>query len=240
MTKDIKKEKVAVFKELLNEIKKVGKNGCTIQSYFDKIASFLFRNLQIRAGNDNYTFAEIEFYYHSDELNLNNSIYNCTYPRIRNSGDFFWHYSGVDICFDSNYNMDGNGNFGGILIRSLTKHGSEGGIIAGPMRCTCELMNSCNSENTAPYLADLEEDIRPKEDLYSTIRYGVNDENQLGDKELHFCYYLDPISWTRKRNNVLMMKDNKTRYEFCIEKNDTYSAIPSKRGKHEKVIEVDY
>jgi len=235
MTNDIKKEKVIAFKELLNEIKEVGKNGCTIQSYFDKIASFLFRNLQICAGNDNYTFAEIEFYYHSDELNLNNSIFNCTYPRVRNCGEFFWHYSGVDICFDSNYNMDGNGNFGGILIRSLIKHGSEGGIIAGPMRCICELMNSCNSENSAPYLADIEDEIRPKECLYSTIRYGVND----GDNELNLCYYLDPISWTRKRHNVLMMKDNNIRYEFCTEKNDTYSAIPSKRGKFKIVTEVE-
>ena len=229
----IKKEKVNDFKILLEKIAK--KDSSTIQVFFNEVAIYMFENLQICAGNDVYTFAEVEFYYHDDK-SFNNEVYNCTYPRNRRCGEFFWHYSGMDICFNCDLSLTGKMYFGGILIRCLEKHGEEEGIIAGPMRCSCEVMNSCNSNMIGPCLADIDEKYKPKGKLLSTIRYGVKDEEQNEQNMLCFCYYLDLASWTRERNNVLSMINNNTKYRFDKIKKESYNSCPNRRKIREKII----
>ncbi len=112
-----------------------------IQDKCSKIAEELFFNYGIKCGDNKiYRFAEIEFYYYrKDKCGINNFDANWnreTYPRNKNAGDLFFHYSGIDICFQCQFDenvLEGEyGEFGGILIRSLLY---ENKILAGPLFC---------------------------------------------------------------------------------------------------------
>ena len=207
-------KKVNLLKEKLELIKQEVSES--VQVYFDNLAGFMFNNIQICAGDDTYTFIEVEFYYY-DKIKFNGPIYDCTYPRTRSTGSFFWHYSGTDICFDSDENK---GYYGGILIRSLkkiTENGEE--IIAGPMRCVNELMNSCVDK--IPFLEDKTEE--DKTLPQKTIRYGIAaDKNAFQNNENiepRYCYFCPQTNWTRVR--VIGMNNKK--------KIDYYNAQPEKR-----------
>ena len=51
------------MEELLKELIKIKeKDENTIQNYFNDLAKYMFSNVTICAGGDNYTFVEIEFY----------------------------------------------------------------------------------------------------------------------------------------------------------------------------------
>lgn len=115
---------------------------------FDEIADFLLNKCIIRVGDKNYRLLEIEFYLcsssHQDLI---------TYPRNdEKGGNWFFHQSGVDICFksscmpaseDGKYCLSNDNRFGGILIRSMIEIDdkmnylpkSEPKPIHGPMKC---------------------------------------------------------------------------------------------------------
>ncbi|MBR7085934.1 MAG: hypothetical protein IKI47_00110 [Prevotella sp.] len=119
---------------------------------FDTLAKLLLNKSVIRVGNKNYRLLEIEFYlYSSSHPDL------ITYPRIDNEGGhWFFHQSGVDICFHSNckttennqYCLDDSNKFGGILIRSMVEIGcdinkkAELKPIHGPLKCLDELFKT--------------------------------------------------------------------------------------------------
>lgn len=208
--------KTDCFISKLSEISLKDKNN--IQQYFNEVADYLFHNIAIKAGEDNFTFLEIEFYYYK-KGEIEGSLFNCTYPRIREVGQFFWHYSGIDICFKSTIN-EKEQTFGGILIRSLMKNNQE--IIAGPMCCSNELMNCCNKE--LPILIDRETILENNPE--STIRYGI--EADKGQKEMKFCYYIKPDRWARTRNNVLVA-NKEGGYDIIKQKKYYYIAQPEKR-----------
>jgi len=218
------------MEKLLNELIKIKeKDENTIQNYFNDLAKYMFSNVTICAGGDNYTFVEIEFYYH-DIKKFNKNIYNCTYPRTCKAGDFFWHNSGVDICFDSkekNKEEDEEEYFGGILIRCLMKNGKD--IIAGPMRCANELRNSCNDKIIIKESKEDKENIDQK--LHYTIRCGIKaDEKQSENNLKRFCFYIEPkTTWTRTRENVTILDTKENRFKFMKEKRDYYYAQPNKR-----------
>ena len=112
------------------------------------------------------------------------------------------------------------------------KNGNE--VIAGPMRCANELKNSCNETISAPYLSDSS---KTTEKIFSTIRYGVGDENQTKDKAKLFCYYIDPGKWTRIRNNVLVIDTKNKKYKLLEKRIDSYNAQPTKRLFPPKEVE---
>jgi hypothetical protein len=88
------------------------------------------------------------------------------------------------------------------------------------MRCSDEIMNSCDGE--LPYLVDCETACETPD---STIRYGIEaDKNQ--DKE--FCFFIEPDSWNRKREGVLVADKTTGRYK-TVSKTDYYTAEPKKR-----------
>lgn len=193
-------EKLNLFKEKLELIKQEVPES--VQVYFDNLADFLFNNIQICAEKDTYSFVEVEFYYY-DKIKFNGPIYECTYPRTRTLSSFFWHNSGLDICFDSN---EDQGYYGGILIRSLMKHSKEGDeIIAGPIRAVNELMNSCKDK--MPFLVDktTKDNMRPQ----NTIRYGIAADRDALIKKAdiisRYCYYYPQTNWARihKVNNSI-------------------------------------
>ncbi|MBR3980843.1 MAG: hypothetical protein IKJ98_06765 [Bacteroidales bacterium] len=151
------------------------------------IATKMLRNYCIQCGDKKYYFAEIEFYYYEkdkrDEKGKWDEKWNeKTYPRKnKNAGDFFFHYSGFDICFNSNFDKN-SAKFGGILIRSLKD--DKGNFITGPSVCSLEILNTCFELKTWP-------ELKPCTNQNCKIckkpikRYGIED--------VDLCYYDEQI-----------------------------------------------
>lgn len=120
---------------------------CELHEKFQSIAKTLFSDYYIEKNGTKYYFMEIEFYYYS-----HNHKDFITYPRYAKAGDWFFHASGVDLCFDSNLEYDENdkiisdlskAHFGGILIRSLRKVDKDGDTkyLTGPHKCCYDLFD---------------------------------------------------------------------------------------------------
>ncbi len=172
-----------------------GLNGQNVQAKFEEIAKNLFNYFCIKCGEKTFYFAEIEFYYYKKGVFEHDK--DIAYKRKDYKvGDLFYHLSGVDICFNSKEE-----EYGGILIRSLLEeiHGETTSatyrtVVTGPMNCLIMMLNSCQKQNVAPQLEELEDvrQIEPK----STYRYfgDIDRKNILngsgnkdGDKKL--AYY---------------------------------------------------
>ncbi len=192
------------------------------QKYFDNMAKYIFSHIAIVIGdapNKNqikYYLQEVEFYFNNNKITEDNIIFtkdgksieqkknffSCTYKRIRKAGDLFWHYSGVDICFETS---NDDNCYGGILIRSLLKDNGEGvpQLIAGPLRCANELMNQCVMAKSIPNIEEIKQPLNI-DNLRSTIRQGIETAEkykevlkEIENKDLKetdnfpfFCYYL--------------------------------------------------
>lgn len=105
---------------------------------FEAIAQNLFDNYAIKTHNATYRLAEIEFYWNSP-----NHVDNSTYKRNHvnpKAGDWFFHYSGVDIALENKE----TGGYGGILIRSIYDV-SKKKLIKGPMVCVMKLFSETNA-----------------------------------------------------------------------------------------------
>ena len=236
------------LKESLKDFKEIK----TFQDYFNSIAKYIFGNVAIVIGDSNskqikYYLEEIEFYYNNfskkdfdsaknkseKEKNFINH-FSCTYKRNRDAGQLFWHYSGVDICFQSF--MDRN-CYGGILIRSLTKEyiDNKGEVvrelIAGPLRCSNELMNQSILLNCVPHIEEIKWPnyrIVNVNSIGSTIRQGIEtkykdvleriyNENDRKNYEFpFFCYFI------KKEENEW--------------KSAKYGSIPEKRANYIRSI----
>lgn len=168
-------------------------------SSFYNIARELFSNYYILkkydnakgSGEDIYYFQEIEFYLYTKEHKDDKNVY----PRICKTGQWFVHYSGVDIAFETRLNGKEVNQCGGILIRALRKEGTNE-IIAGPLRCLMELFNYCN---TFPSIEPKKKKIMfNDEGLKITSRIGISD-----DKEYRF--YIEPKEESDK--HVIKNKD---------------------------------
>lgn len=169
------KKLIEVLKEFESQIKGIT-NEEDIQNKFEELAKELINHFYIKCGEKKYCFAEIEFYYY-DKDNFNKKWNWETYPRNdKDAGDLFFHYSGVDICFDSHFN---DGRFGGILIRSLYYKDK---YITGPTVCANELLNSCSKFKKMPEI-EYEKNINECV-VNHTNRYGIQ---QYGNEEL--CFY---------------------------------------------------
>ena len=204
-----KNDKVKVF---FDELKKVEQQetGEALQKYFEGLARILFNKIDILAGNDRYTFAEIEFYYRNGIFK--DGQYKDTYPRTKHAGNLFWHLSGIDICFETDKEK---GSYGGILIRSIVKEdGKDGSLITGPMCCSDELLNSCvescTNESPAiiPILIDKVKELNnePK----PARRQGIEADKAEG--ALPFCFFTERSSWKNHKGY---------NYTACPEKRKT-------------------
>lgn len=103
-------------------------------SEFEKIAFELLNNYAIQNHESTYRITEIEFYWNSPSHN-DQSTYLRNHVNPKN-GEWFFHYSGVDIALKSE-KLKG---FGGILIRGIycTKHKKP---YKGPMVCAMKLFS---------------------------------------------------------------------------------------------------
>lgn len=155
----------------------------------EKIAEGIICYSYINNGSGiNYIPIEIEFYYHSPRLPFkqdeNYEKDHITYPRdIKESGKLLYHYSGIDICFESIECKKARPEFGGILIRSLLKIKDEKKeIIYGPLCCKDVLLNEAKKLPTLEYPANtcIENHL-----VASKKRVGISNENT----DLNLRYY---------------------------------------------------
>ena len=194
--------------DTLKIILKDGVDGISkdnFNSRFKNIAQEIICNYCIRCGKKRYRFAEIEFYYY-DKKNLKEEWNRKTYPRTdKDAGDLFFHYSGVDICFESDYQ---NGVFGGILIRSLYDEDLKQ-YITGPLLCANTIMNN----GSWPII---EKGTFKKCEITQTSRYGIKYDEVFDDK---LCFYDKNImlvneftnaSWDYKKGQTKSIKRNYT------------------------------
>jgi len=183
------------MKELLKELEislSYIQNKEDLSAKFKSIARQLFERYEIRCGKMHFYFAEIEFYYYRKGC-FDKEWNKITYDRNeKENGDFMYHYSGVDICFKSNYS-DNDAEFGGILIRSLYTLDEKGkrSLVFGPLACKDEMLNKCEGE--MPKLCKSEK--KRKCDVKGTSLAGVPKE-----KQSDHCFYDGSITkgeWTR-------------------------------------------
>lgn len=247
------------FENSLNGEKlKEYKNIKNFQEYFDDMAKYIFGNVAIVIGDSNskqikYYLEEIEFYYNNLPIKIIDSTkgngitdeeknkihhFSCTYKRDKKACQLFWHYSGVDICFQSY--MEQN-CYGGILIRSMSKRDGEDNnteLIAGPLRCANEIANQSINLNSIPQIEEIKGVKRniSVNDIASTIRQGIetaeryndilkricNEDDRKASDFPFFCYYIK-----RKEEKWKTLVDGKP---------VKYSSIPEKRANYIRPI----
>lgn len=175
-----------------------GLNNNNVQDTFTQIANNLFNNCYIECGDMEYYFAEIEFYYYDKEQFLGTDAEHfkwqeVTYARTNKKvGDFLYHLSGIDICFDSSFDNN-NTRFGGILIRSI-KDINGTVVAAGPYTCRDFILNECSRKSMSMPKLGVRNNIFKIKPI-ATYRYiSANDLQK--DKALKLCFYDDKLKWT--------------------------------------------
>lgn len=108
-----------------------------IEKEFVVLAEALLNNFVIKRGEKEYRFVEIEFYHNKTDDEGKKITYKRGYTK---SCDFFFHSSGVDLCFESSPD-----SYGGILIRSMECNGE---FIYGPGRVVDQLFDKFSSLHT--------------------------------------------------------------------------------------------
>lgn len=124
---------------------------------FKEIADFLMNQCVVKVGTRKFRMMEIEFYLFSEKH------YDIiAYPRTNmDGGEWFFHASGVDICFNSHCEQDSDGifklnekrnKFGGILIRGIVELDDHlnpiGKSIAGPIKSMDMLFQKIDAFDT--------------------------------------------------------------------------------------------
>lgn len=144
-----------------------------LQNEFSDIAKNLFANYQIAKGNTRYDFEEVEFYLYTEKHRDNNHVY----PRECQAGEWFVHYSGVDLTFQTMKEDNKITQCGGILIRRIKKVGESS--VGGPLRCLMELFNG----QEEPILVKKQkQEIR----FEPTPRIGIKNDNEQDERQYRF------------------------------------------------------
>lgn len=128
-----------------------------INASFAKIARSLMCDHVIQKGNNKYAIVEIEFYLYTD---THRDV--VTYPRDTQTGQWFFHQSGVDLTFKSETPLQ----FGGILIRAIKPLNSDNSkIIWGPQKCVEKLwdvFDAFSADTSAyPHIVAEHSDLNP-------------------------------------------------------------------------------
>lgn len=150
---------------------------------FGNIAKELMNNYCIlkKDSRDNsdviYRFAEIEFYlYRLDTPDEDIA----TYYRDCNSVEWFLHYSGVDIAFETKRDGDELTQYGGILVRGIEiyKENASGewglvGVAGGPLVSMCEIFNHSTG---MPDVVPIPDTLKYDREINKTTRIGIKDK----------------------------------------------------------------
>ena len=225
------------------------------QDYFDRIAKYILGHVAIVIGDSNskqikYYLEEIEFYYNNGKIpeeeitftkdkkekKEKKNYFSCTYKRERDAKQLFWHYSGVDICFQSDETC-----YGGILIRSLTKEydNEVKELIAGPLRCSNELINQGVLSNSIPRIDEIKwttNRVISVNNISSTIRQGIETAEKYNDILKNICN-----EDARKASDFPFFcyytKREEEKWKTLVDgKPVKYSSIPEKRANYIRPI----
>lgn len=185
-------------------------NGNNVQETFRMIATNLFNNFCIQCGGKKFYFAEIEFYYYDKAVYLKaKELYKwqkVTYPRLGKSvGDFLYHLSGVDICFDSYYDNE-YAKFGGILVRSIEDE--DGNIITGPLTCKDFILNSCGNEMPRLKAYKPISEINPEPAKRLLGKKDMNED--IIDGKWKLCFYMKNLDWNKTSEKDVFDKEKGT------------------------------
>jgi hypothetical protein len=156
------------------------------ESEFEIIAEQLFNNFAIKTADTTFRFTDIEFYWHSTN-HPDKSTYDRKHVDPR-AGDWFFHYSGVDIALKNNE----TGGYGGILIRGvydIVKNKSY----KGPMVCAMRLFSGTNA-----FSSFIETQIIPYNFPEALVnkgqRVGLGQNAVIsGTDKLNYRFYIDPL-----------------------------------------------
>lgn len=208
--------------ETLKEKLEMVKSSEGFINHMSDIAKSLLCDYQIRKGEKRYDILEIEFYYF--DKNYPDII---TYPRTAESGDWFFHQSGVDLCFksvvvrDENTKDDGrqgtinpeNSHFGGILIRAIRR--GDGTLFLGPLNTCYELFDRLNAFGNNDDLMPLIEkrETAKTGEMKNRKRYFKFSSDSTKKKEASLKYY------TTYNNDITLEKliENEYRYSLLDE-----------------------
>lgn len=152
---------------------------------FARIAQTLFDNYAIKTHNALYRLTEIEFYWNSSN-HVDNSTYKRKHVSLK-SGDWFFHYSGVDIALEN----EETGGYGGILIRSVYNIKNKTPI-TGPMVCAMKLFSETNA-----FSQSIKTQIIPytfnKSNITKRPRIGLGENaRENGADKLNYAFLIDP------------------------------------------------
>lgn len=123
------------------------------------LACHLMNNFCIRAGGKDFHFVEIEFYHWKQDG---------TYPRNWKDKELFYHYSGMDICYEY------KGDFWGILIRSVEVDNT---FIGGPMKVKNIILNTMTTE-VPRFTSSKNPNVIKMEMIDSSPRIGFKEQTQ--------------------------------------------------------------
>ena len=153
-------------------------------SEFDTIADHLLNDYAIENHESLFRLIEIEFYWNSPTHN-DNSTYSRKHTNPEN-GDWFFHYSGVDISLKSQL-LKGHG---GILIRGIYCL-KEDRPYSGPMVCAMKLFSGTNAFSSSIKTKIIPHKFERKE-FKKTPRIGLGKNAvESGTKHLEYRYTIN-------------------------------------------------
>jgi len=152
---------------------------------FESIAQKLFDNFAIQTYNSLYRLTEIEFYWNSPN-HIDNSTYKRKYVDPKN-GDWFFHYSGVDIALKN----EETGGYGGILIRGLFDLERKI-MIKGPMICAMKLFSENNAFTQSIKTQIIKYSFQTSK-ITKRKRIGLgNNAKENGADQLNYAFFINP------------------------------------------------
>ena len=156
---------------------------CETEAEFEKIAYNLLNNYAIQNHDTIFRLTEIEFYWSSP----NHKDFS-TYDRKHVDpahGDWFFHYSGVDIALKN----EKNGGYGGILIRGIYSL-TENKPYKGPMVCAMRLFSGTSAFSESIKTRIIEYDFY-KAEIHKSERIGLGgNAKQSGTDKLNYRFYI--------------------------------------------------
>lgn len=155
---------------------------------FEGIAFQLFNNYAIENHDSIFRIIDVEFYWTSA-----NHKDDSTYKRKHvnpNQGEWFFHYSGVDIALKN----EEIGGYGGILIRGICDIGNkEKTIYKGPMVCAMKLFSGTNAFSESIKTKIIECDKFKVAKILKGPRIGLgNNAKGSGTDKLTYRFFIDP------------------------------------------------
>ena len=156
------------------------------QAGFQNIADILINQYAVKTHDSVFRMIDLEFYWDS-QTHEDKSTYQRNYVNP-NSGDWFFHYSGVDIA------LKNENGYGGILIRGIydTNEKAEKRIYKGPMVCAMRLFSGTSAFSESIKTQIIAHEFERKE-LSQTQRKNLG-QNAIasGTDQLNYRFFITP------------------------------------------------